>query len=217
MSLAVHPADTSLATGLTLRKGRGLRLLDWIWQLRGTLPLPPGQSSGAAIDRLEPLFHVSGTSYDRGDDVLTFVKKDQAAQDKMSIFDGGVLRVETSASGLVLRYRVTSKALLFCFLAPFLFIAFGQLTVALGKLEQPAAKTKKDEAKKERVLPQHWIDQALGAPAPEKPKDKKKADEGPSPMPAYVFAGLFAALYIVGRWLEHWLVRRLFRRRLEQV
>jgi len=42
-----------------------------------------------AFDRLDPLFRQTGTSHERTDDTLVFRKKDQAAQDKMSIFDGG--------------------------------------------------------------------------------------------------------------------------------
>ncbi|HCS18922.1 MAG TPA: hypothetical protein DIW45_15430 [Erythrobacter sp.] len=37
-----------------------------------------------------------------------------------------------------------------------------------------------------------------------------------SPTPAYVFAGLFFALYLVGRVLEPWLVRRTFRQTLNE-
>ncbi len=50
-----------------------------------------------------------------------------------------------------------------------------------------------------------------------KSKDKDKddeEDEKPSPTPAYVFAAIFATLYIVGRILEDWLIKRLFRRKL---
>jgi len=57
------------------------RLTDWIWHVRGSLALAPGQSSEDAFDRLSPLFHETGTSYERGNDTLTFRKKDQAAQD----------------------------------------------------------------------------------------------------------------------------------------
>jgi hypothetical protein len=63
------------------------------------------------------------------------------------------------------------------------------------------------------------IDKALGAPAPEKPKkkdaDKERGDDDkPTPTPAYVFAAIFATLYVVGRILEDRLVRTLFRKRL---
>lgn len=67
------------------------------------------------------------------------------------------------------------------------------------------------------VLPQSPIEKALGAPAPEMPKkDKNKSadDKKPSPTPAYVFAAIFATLYVVGRILEARLVSNLFRKRL---
>jgi len=68
-------------------------------------------------------------------------------------------------------------------------------------------------------VPMNPIDKALGAPEPEKPgkegadKDKGKS-KGPSPTPAYVFAAIFATLYVVGRVLEDRLVRALFRKSL---
>lgn len=204
------------------------RFIDWIWHIRGTLALAPEQSGDEAFDRLEPLFGESGTSHQRSGDTLTFRKRDQAAQDKMSVFDGGVLQIERGAAGPVLHYHLTSRALLFCFLAPLLFLAFGQLTVALGKLEKPAAEAgkdgakdegaKKDEKKPEVAL--NPIDKFLGAPEPEKPDAKKKddkdkgADKKHSPTSAYVFAGIFATLYLVGRILEDRLVRKLFRKKL---
>jgi hypothetical protein len=200
------------------------RLIDWIWHVRGSLALAPGQSSDDAFDRLDPLFRETGTSHERTADTLVFRKKDQAAQDRMSVFDGGVLQVEPGAAGSVLRYHLTSRALLFCFLAPLLFIAFGQLTIGLGKLEKSSAESSKTEKKpkddkKQAEVPMNPIDKALGAPAPDKPKkdgaDKdKKEDKKHSPTPAYVFAGIFAALYLVGRILEDRLVKSLFRKRL---
>jgi len=204
-----------------------LRFIDWIWHIRGSLVLAQAQSADDVFGRLDPLFRQAGTSHNRTMDTLTFRKKDQAAQDKMSVFDGGVLQIEKGAAGPVLRYHLTSRILLFCFLAPLLFLGFAQVTIALGKLDTPsteaAGKSGKDGSKKPEkkqvVLPQNPIDKALGAPAPEKPKkegadgadkDKKKH----SPTPAYVFAGIFAALYLVGRILEARLVRTLFRKSL---
>jgi hypothetical protein len=198
-----------------------LRLLDWIWNIRGSVPLAPGQSSDEAFARLDPLFQQPGTTYERTGDTLVFAKKDQAAQDKMSIFDAGALQIEPGKDGAVLRYRMASRALLFCFLAPLLFLAFGQLIVAVGKLAGPeteAAEKDKDKKKKEVVRELHPIDKFLGAPAPEKPKDDKKTDEKKdgkhSPTAAYVFAALFAALYAAGRVLEDRLIRGLFRKKL---
>ncbi|MFT4054666.1 MAG: hypothetical protein QM681_09185 [Novosphingobium sp.] len=198
------------------------RFIDWIWHVRGSLPLAPGQSREDALDRLTPLFFESGTSHDRGGDTLTFTKRDQAAQDKMSVFDGGTLRIENGATGSVLRWHMTSRALLLCFLAPLLFLAFGQLTIALGKLETPASEEskKKDDKKDKAEVPMNPIDKFLGAPAPEKPKkdakDKKeeKKDDKHSPTSAYVFAGIFAALYVGGRILEDWKIKALIRRKL---
>ncbi len=193
------------------------RLIDWIWNIRGSVALAPGQSSDEAFSKLDPLFRQTGTSHNRTDDTLTFSKKDQAAQDKMSIFDGGVLQIEKGASGSVLRYRLTSRALLFCFLAPLLFLSFAGLTVAIGKFENASTEAASKKPEKKMELPQNPIDKALGAPAPEKPKkdDKSKADnKKPSPTSAYVFAAIFAVLYLVGRLLEDRLVKTLFRKRL---
>lgn len=205
------------------------RFIDWIWRIRGSVLLAPGQSRDDAFDRLVPLFHETGTTHDRAADRLTFRKKDQAAQDKMSVFDSGMLTVESGPAGPVLRYDLMSRALLFCFLAPFLFLAVAGITIGMGKMQTPptaaekAADEKKEAEKEKRdlAIPMNPIDKALGAPQPEKKKDKKdkkqddEEDEGkPSPTPSYVFAGIFAALYVIGRVLEDRLAKRLFRKRL---
>jgi len=200
-----------------------LRFIDWIWHIRGSLELAPGLSGNQAFDRLDPLFRQTGTSHERTSDTLTFRKKDQAAQDKMSVFDGGVLRIERGAAGVVLRYHLISRALLFCFLAPLLFLGIAQFTIVVveyQKASADAAKSeKKDAKKKDAQVPMNPIDKALGAPAPEKPK-KDGADKAegknkkPSPTPAYVFAGIFAFLYLVGRILEDRLIKAQFRKRL---
>ncbi len=213
-----------------------LRFIDWIWHIRGTVPLAPGQSSDDAFARLDPLFRERDTHLDRSHDTLTFRKSNQAPQDKMSVFDGGVLRIKQTATGPALYYELASKILLFCFLAPLLFLAFAGMNLGIGVIDAPTAAEKaeaerKDEEKEKRnaARPQNPIDAFLGAPAPEKPKteaEKKKEeaekkakgeeeeDEGPSPTPGYVFAGLFAALYIGGRVLEAWLIQSVFRKRL---
>ena len=186
------------------------RFIDWIWHVKGSLALAPGQTNDDAFGRLDPLFRQPGTHYDRLKDRLTFQKKAQAAQDRMSIFDGGTLQIERGPHGPVLRYRLISRALLFCFLAPLLFLSFAGATIVIGKLEGPSiAAQKKPDTKKDVALPQNPIDKALGAPTPEKPKKDNK-DKKPSPTAAYVFAAIFAALYIVGRILEDRLVRKLF-------
>ena len=201
-----------------------LRFIDWIWHVRGSLALAPGQSRDDAFDRLDPVFRETGTSRDRSSDTLVFHKKDQAAQDKMAVFDHGVLRIDEGIGGAVLRYHLISRALLFCFLAPLLFLAMAQLTIVLGAHQkakaEAAAKAGKAEKKPIKAdLPMNPIDKALGAPAPKTAAQKKKEkdeekDKGPSPTPAYVFAGIFAALYVVGRILEDRLVKSLFRKRL---
>ena len=196
------------------------RFIEWIWHIKGDLALSPGQSSRDVFDKLDPLFHQPGTSHQRMSDTLTFNKKDQAAQDKMSIFDSGVLQVRKGVAGSVLHYHLISRALLFCFLAPLMFLGFAQLTIAVGEYQKPDTE-KADKAKKpdksDMVLPQSPIDKALGAPAPEMPKkDKNKSpdDKKPSPTPAYVFAAIFATLYVVGRILEDRLIKRVFRKKL---
>lgn len=200
-----------------------MRLIDWIWTVRGELPLPAGQGADEAFALLEPFFREPGTSFDQAEGRLNFTKKDPLAQDRMSIYDAGELRIETRTEGGILRYWMTSRSLLFCFLAPLLFVAFGQIIVGVGLLTKPDTEQadKKQEDEKDKVRELHWIDQMLGAPAPEKPKkdgkDKKKEEGGKdrfSPTSAYVFAGLFALLYIIGRILEDRLIRRRFLRSL---
>ena len=198
-----------------------LRYIDWVWHVRGSIELVPGQSRDEAFARLEPVFEQTGTSHDRSGDTLSFRKKDPAAQDPLAIFNTGTLHIEGDTAAPLLRYHLISRSLLACFLAPLLFLGAAQLTIALNKLDKPAA-SKDAEAKKkpEKISVLHPIDKALGAPEPDKPKkkDAKKKedsdDKKPKPTPAYVFAGIFAALYVIGRLLEAWLVQRLFRKQL---
>lgn len=192
-----------------------LRYIDWIWNVRGSLALAPGQSSHEAFERLDPLFRQTGTSHRRTGDTLVFTKKDQMAQDKMSVFDGGSLRIEKGLAGPVLRYHLTSRALLFCFLAPFLFLGIAQFTIVIAKYDKPPH----EAAKKHAAMPMNPIDKALGAPAPD--SSKKDDEDSPgkkgkklTPKPAYVFAGIFATLYAAGRVLEDRLVRELFKKAL---
>ena len=193
-----------------------LRFIDWIWHVRGSLALAPGQSSSEAFDRLDPLFRQTGTSHQRTADTLTFRKKDQAAQDKMSVFDGGSLRIDAGAAGPVLHYHLISRALLFCLLASLLFLGIAQFTTVIAKLDKPPPEAAKKHTPPAAMNP---IDKALGAPAPD-PSKKDDEDGGGkkgkklTPTAAYVFAGIFAALYVVGRVLEDWLVRRLFKKAL---
>lgn len=198
------------------------RFIDWIWNVRGSVPLEPLQSSDEAFNRLDPLFREYGTSHERTGDTLTFSKKDQPAQDKMSVFDAGVLKIEQGVAGAALHYRLSSRALLFCFCLPLLFLFFAQATIAIGEYRKPAmeaAEKAKAAKKKEPVVRElHPLDTFLGAPAPEAPKKDgaaKREDKQHSPKSAYVFAAMFAALYVIGRILEQWLVQRLFRKALQ--
>jgi hypothetical protein len=204
------------------------RFIDWIWHVRGSLALAPEQSSDDAFERLAPLFREAGTSHER---------TGEAAQNKMSVFDNGVLQIEKGVAGPVLRYDLASRALLFCFLVPLLFLGIAQFTLAVVKLEKQSAEAesasekaaeaaKKEAAKKaaakKAVVPMNALDKALGAPAPEpkKPKEDDAANpdgEGkkPSPTPAYVLAAIFALLYVVGRVLEDRLILGLFKKKLQ--
>jgi len=217
------------------------RYIDWIWHIRGSVALGPGQSGNDAFERLSPLFRERDTIHDQRGNTLTFRKENQAPQDKMAIYDEGVLRIEHGPAGAVLRYDLVSRALLYCFLAPLLFLTLAGITTGINMIDKPTAeeiaKEKKEREEREKryyARPQNPIDKFLGAPAPEKPKTeeekKKEAEEKRakgedvededepgdrhSPVPAYVFAGIFAALYIGGRILEAWLIRRRFRAHL---
>ncbi len=186
-----------------------LRFIDWIWHVRDSLALAPGDSSEDAFDRLDPLFRQTGTSYQRTNDTLIFSKKNQAAQDKMSVFDAGVLQIDKSVDGPVLRYHLTSRALLFCFLASPLFLGIAQLTVVISHLEKPAP----DEEKKHADVPMNPIDKALGAPEPDNSKkDDTDEDKKLSPKAGYIFSGIFAILYVVGRILEDRLMKARFKK-----
>lgn len=201
-----------------------LRFIDWIWTVRDELPVPEGLSAGEALERVAPVLDEPDTQYQRDGEGLSYTKGSPAAQDPLSVFEKGSLRVEEAPGGLVLRYRLVSRFMLFCFILPLVFVGFGQLTLTVAEYQKAQAEAKekaegakKDEKKKdEPVLTLNPVDKFLGAPAPEKPKDGegKSRKRKPSATAAYVFAGIFAFLYLVGRFLEPWLVRRTFRRKL---
>ena len=187
-------------------------------------------SPANAFDRLDPLFQTNGTTYEIEGDTLTFSKHNPAAQDKLATFTRGTLMVVEREGRSVLTYNVTSPALLACFLAPLLFLALGQVNVAIGEYEkskaEAAEKSGKDADKPEKTdeedkdIKLHWFDAALGAPAPERPdkKDKEKDKyKKYSPKTAYILAAIFAALYLVGRILEPWLIRSRFRKKLSDM
>lgn len=195
--------------------------VDCIWRATGEVvinePLPPAE----VFARLDPLFRTPGTSYAIEGDTLAYSKRNPAAQDKLATFTSGALRVEQQQDGTSrLFFHVSSTALLLCFLAPLLFLGFAQTMVALNAWEKTATaaveaadKKEKEKAKVKREL--HPIDKLLGAPEPEDPAKKKDKDkekkEKFDPTRAYVLAGLFFLIYLVGRVLEPWLLKRTFR------
>lgn len=199
--------------------GLKLPLVDHIWRVRGEVPIDPALSPQEAFARLEPLVNTPGTRLAVEGEALIYAKHNPAAQDKLATFTRGRLWIERAGAGAVLRFDLFSHALLLCFLTPLLFLGFAQLAVTINAYEkaseEASEKAKKDEDKPKPVKKLHPVDEFLGAPAPEDPnkkKDEKKKDEGRhSPEPGYFLAGLFAAIYLVGRWLEPWLVRRRFR------
>ncbi|WP_353218385.1 hypothetical protein, partial [Sandarakinorhabdus sp.] len=209
-----------------------MRTVRLIWHIRSQIDLPTGLDAAAAIDRLAPLLDTAGTSTKRTDDSLIFTKKDPASQDKLAAFNAGSLRIASTAAGQVLKFDLTSRFMLACFAAPLLFLAFAQIALVTGayqKAEAEAAeklekaKEAKEKAKKKaekpdaKELPRNPIDVALGAPPPKTKKEReaeklKQKDEPVSATPHYVFAGFFAALYLIGRFLEQRLARNLFKK-----
>lgn len=195
--------------------------------MRSSLALDESLSPDEAFARLDPLLQTAGTQYEVAGDTLTYSKENPAAQDKLATFTSGTLTISQQGTGSRLSYDLGSTALLLCFLAPLLFLAFAQLAVTLSAMDGPLTedargvdKKNKDEDKEIRL---NWIDQMLGAPEPEQPDEKKdkekekEKEEKHSPTPAYVLAGIFAVLYVVGRILEPWLIKRTFRSALTGV
>jgi len=212
---------SAFQTAMAPAKARpmNLRFIDWLWNVRGSVPLAPGQSGDEAFERLAPLFREYGTRTERAGNRLEFTKKDAAAQDKLAVFDAGVIEIAEGGakgdSGAELRYRLFSKSLLFCLLAPLMFLAFAGTNIALGewkKQHEVTAEKKAEKPKTPMVL--NPIDKFLGAPEPDKDGPGKVKRDRNSPTPAYVFAGIFVALFFGGRVLEDRLVKSLFRKRL---
>lgn len=210
--------------------------IDRIWRVKGTLHLDEPLSSQEAFERLDPLFQAHVVHYQVSGDTLSYRKKNPAAQDKLATFTAGTLHLEERDGTARLSYNLTSTALLLCFLAPLFFAGFGLLFEAINEWEAPAlaaekeAKEKEKEGEEEEPIELHWIDKMLGAPEPEQPGDEdeeedaeKSAEEGEEgeeeeeeggrhrPEFAYGLAGVFAAIYLVGRVLEPYLVKRTFR------
>jgi hypothetical protein len=193
-----------------------LPVIDHVWRVRGEVPIDPPLAPEEALARIAPLLDTPGSTYAITGPRLHYVKRNPAAQDRLATFTRGRFEVATCGARQVLRFDVFSHALLLCFLAPLLFLAFAQAAIVINEWEkatEAAEASGKPEDKPKVVRKLHPIDAFLGAPAPEDPARKKKdKDEGPhSPKRGYFFAGLFLAVYVVGRWLEPWLLRRRLR------
>lgn len=207
----------SLPSGSGALPAMNLPFIDHIWRVRGEVPVDPALSPDEVFARLEPLLRTDGTALHVAGSTLTYAKHNPAAQDKLATFTRGNLRVERAGAGAVLRFDLFSHALLMCFLAPLLFLGFAQAAIAINDWEKAGAEVSekaKDKGKPKAVKKLNPVDEFLGAPAPEDPskkKDKKKDEGRHSPDKGYFMAGLFALIYLVGRWLEPWLVRRRLR------
>jgi hypothetical protein len=199
-----------------------LPFIDNIWRVRGEVPIDPSLTPDEAFARIDPLLRTPGTTLVAEGGVLVYSKHNPAAQDKLATFTRGRMWIERAGAGAVLRFDLFSHALLLCFLTPLLFLGFAQLAITINEWEAagPDAAEKKDE-KPKPVKKLNPVDEFLGAPAPEDPNKKKKdekKDEGRhSPDQGYFLAGLFAVIYLIGRWLEPWLVRRRLRAALAAV
>lgn len=217
-----------------------LPYVDRIWRVQSSVETDEPLQPAEAFERLEPLFWAPGTDVSADGNSLTYSKSNPAAQDRLATFTAGTLSLEAHQGRTVLSYDVTSTALLLCFLAPLLFLGLGQIAVGLNMLDPPIEERSesgdgrgddKEKEKDDEVRELHWIDQMLGAPAPETKEEKEKREaeekkengEGEEdeekdgkhdPYPAYVLAGIFAAIYAVGRILEPYLLKRTFRRAL---
>jgi hypothetical protein len=85
--------------------------------------------------------------------------------------------------------------------------------VVVGSFEKPTP----HEEKKQRDMPMNPVDKALGAPEPDhSKKDHPDEDKKPSPKAAYIFSGIFAVLYVIGRILEDRLIKARFKKSLLQ-
>lgn len=212
-------AAASLGQARPLMQGLKLPLIDNIWRVRGEVPIDPSLSADEAFARIDPLLRTPGTTIVTEDGALAYSKHNPAAQDKLATFTRGRMWIERAGAGAVLRFDLFSHALLLCFLAPLLFLGFAQLAIAINAWEAPsaaeAAKAEKKDEKPKPVKKLNPVDEFLGAPAPEDPakkkKDKKKDEGQHSPDEGYYLAGFFFVVYLGGRWLEPFLVRRRLR------
>lgn len=212
-------AASGLHGGGRVMRGLTLPYVDHIWRVRGGVPIDAALAPEDAFARLAPLLDTPETTLAAQGETLTYTKHNPPAQDKLATFTRGRLWIERGASGAVLRFDLFSQALLLCFLAPLLFLGFAQAAVTINAWEaqDPAAAEEAEKKKDDKPKPAkklNPVDEFLGAPAPEDPNKKKdeEKDKGRhSPDEGYFMAGLFALIYLVGRWLEPFLLRRRLR------
>ena len=200
--------------------------IDRIWRTQSSFLLEEPLSADEAFARLDPLFQAQGTTYSANGDTLTYSKKNPAAQDKLATFTSGELIVEQEPEATRLSYDVGSTALFLCFIAPVFFIAFAQIASFINEAEKPALMAEKVEEEKKKaeeakqVIELHWFDELLGAPEPKQPGEEDSEEDGKeeddfegnhSPVTAYVLAGVFFVIFLVGRVLEPYLLKRTFK------
>lgn len=213
---------SGLAAGMGMSRlhlsALSLPFIDNIWRVRGAVAVDSSLTTDEIFARIDPLLRSPDTTLDIAGGTLTYSKHNPAAQDRLATFTRGRMWIERAGTGAVLRFDLFSHALLMCFLAPLLFLGFAQLANSINAWEASgpgaAAEAEKKDEKPKPVQALNPVDAFLGAPAPEDPNKKtdEDNDEGRhSPEEGYFMAGLFAAIYAVGRWLEPWLVRRRLR------
>lgn len=204
-----------------------MHLIDWIWRARGAVELDPPLTPAEVFERLKPMLEEASVTAGAEGRAVSYRKFNPSAQDKLATFSSGSLMVAEDQGQSRLLYDLKSPALRLVFLAPFFFLAAALGTQVLSDFEranqqqEEAAKGKdKAEEEEEEEEPRNAIDVFLGAPEPftleekKRRKEEKEKEDPHSSRPAYIFAGIFAALWILGRFLEPWLVRRTFRRAL---
>lgn len=103
-----------------------MRIIDWIWRVRGSIPLATPRSASEIFARLEPIFRERGTTIEYGPDTLSFRKDNPDSQDKLASFEVGRLHV-SGGTAPILHFDMSSRPLFWCFVAPLPFLA-----VALG-------------------------------------------------------------------------------------
>ena len=179
-------------------------------------------ADGLPEDQITSLFEIDVRYAGQAFEVPLTITQDILEQDGIA-GTRGRMWIEQAGAGAVLRFDLFSHALLLCFLTPLLFLGFAQMAITINEWEAAGAeateKAEKKDEKPKAAKKLNPVDEFLGAPAPEDPS-KKKTDEKKgakdkdgrhSPDEGYALAGIFAAIYLAGRWLEPFLVRRRLR------